>query len=91
MDQLIKNAYIFHVGGIDVLFTRSESNRYVEDFAMLVHKLRGMFEVDSMFALGLMTERIYLVARSTVPQINAALKWPRISAAGAILRLPPHP
>ncbi|MGO9147680.1 MAG: CBS domain-containing protein [Desulfomonilia bacterium] len=72
LDQLIKNAYIFHVGGIDVLFTRSESNRYVEDFAMLVHKLRGMFEVDSMFALGLMTERIYLVARSTVPQINAA-------------------
>ncbi|MCK7510038.1 MAG: hypothetical protein MZV70_42385 [Desulfobacterales bacterium] len=25
LDQLIKNAYIFHVGGIDVLFTRSES------------------------------------------------------------------
>ena len=72
LDQLIKNAYIFHIGGIDVLFTRSESAGYVEDFAMLVHKLRGMFEVDAMFALGLMAERIYLVARSTVPQINAA-------------------
>ncbi|HWR68000.1 MAG TPA: CBS domain-containing protein, partial [Desulfomonilia bacterium] len=72
LDQLIKNAYIFHVGGIDVLFTRSESSGYVEDFAMLVHKLRGMFEVDAMFALGLMGERIYLVARSTVSQINAA-------------------
>ena len=72
LDQLIKNAYIFHVGGIDVLFTRSESSTYVEDFAMLVHKLRGMFEADAMFALGRMGERIYLVARSTVPQINAS-------------------
>ncbi|HOO38135.1 MAG TPA: CBS domain-containing protein [Deltaproteobacteria bacterium] len=72
LDQLIKNAYILHVGGIDVLFTRSESAGYVEDFAMLVHKLRGMFEADAMFALGLMGERIYLVARSTLPQINAA-------------------
>ncbi len=72
LDQLIKNAYIFHVGGIDVLFTRSESSIYVEDFAMLVHKLRGMFEADAIFALGRMGERIYLVARSTVPQINAS-------------------
>jgi tRNA nucleotidyltransferase (CCA-adding enzyme) len=72
LDQLIKNAYIFHVGGIDVLFTRSESTSYVEDFAMLVHKLRGMFEADAIFALGRMGERIYLVARSTVAQINAS-------------------
>ncbi|HPJ08752.1 MAG TPA: CBS domain-containing protein, partial [Deltaproteobacteria bacterium] len=72
LDQLIKNSYILHVGGIDVLFTRSESTGYVEDFAMLVHKLRGMFEADAMFALGLMGERIYLVARSTVSQVNAS-------------------
>ncbi|HDP25358.1 MAG TPA: CBS domain-containing protein [Deltaproteobacteria bacterium] len=72
LDQLIKNAFIFHVGGLDVLFTRSEASSYVEDFAMLVHKLRGMFEADAIFALARMAERIYLVARSTLPQINAA-------------------
>ncbi len=72
LDQLIKNAYILPIKGIDVLFTRSDSPGYVEDFAMLVHKLRGMFDVDAMFALGLMGERIYLVARSTLPQINAS-------------------
>ena len=74
LDQLIKNASILHISGIDVLFTRSESSVYIEDFAMLVHKLRGMFNVDAMFALGLMGERIYLVARSTLPQINADRK-----------------
>ena len=82
LDQLIKNAYIFHVGGIDVLITRSESPGYVEDFAMLVHKLRGMFEVDAMFAVGLMAERVYLVARSTVPQINAAEVAARFGGGG---------
>ncbi|HOP45141.1 MAG TPA: CBS domain-containing protein, partial [Flavobacteriales bacterium] len=82
LDQLIKNAYIFHVGGIDVLITRSESTAYVEDFAMLVHKLRGMFEVDAMFAVGLMAERIYLVARSTVPQVNAAEVAARFGGGG---------
>ncbi len=82
LDQLIKNAYIFHVGGIDVLITRSESTAYVEDFAMLVHKLRGMFEVDATFAVGLMAERIYLVARSTVPQVNAAEVAARFGGGG---------
>lgn len=72
LDQLIKYASIMQVSGIDVLLTRSESANYIEDFAMLVHKLRGMFEVDATFALGLMGERIYLVARSTVSQVNAA-------------------
>ena len=82
LDQLIKNAYIFHVGGIDVLFTRSESSSYVEDFAMLVHKMRGMFEADAMFALARMGERIYLVARSTVPQINASDVASRFGGGG---------
>ncbi|HOW98999.1 MAG TPA: DHHA1 domain-containing protein, partial [Deltaproteobacteria bacterium] len=72
LDQLIKNSRVLHISGIDVLFTRSESPGYVEDFAMLVHKLRPMFNADAMFALGLMGERIYLVARSTLPQVNAA-------------------
>jgi tRNA nucleotidyltransferase (CCA-adding enzyme) len=72
LDQLIKNAYVLNISGIDVLFTRSESSSYIEDFAMLVHKLRPMFNADAMFALGLMGERIYLVARSTLPQVNAA-------------------
>ena len=72
LDQLIKNSRVLHISGIDVLLTRSESPGYVEDFAMLVHKLRPMFNTDAMFALGLMGERIYLVARSTLPQVNAA-------------------
>ncbi len=72
LDQLIKNAGTYQINGIDVLFTQSVSLEYVEDFAMLVHKLRPMFAVEAIFAFGQMGERIYLVARSSVPQINAS-------------------
>jgi tRNA nucleotidyltransferase (CCA-adding enzyme) len=82
LDQLIKNASIHHVRGMDVLVTTSESRGYVEDFAMLVHKLRGMFQADATFAAGLMGERIYLVARSAVPQINACEIASRFGGGG---------
>ena len=72
LDQLIKNGRSLQIHGINILFTRSISSAYVEDFAMLVHKLRTMFVTDAMFALGQMGERIYLVARSALAQINAA-------------------
>ena len=72
LDQLIKNAITYQINGIDVLFTQSVSLDYVEDFAMLVHKLRPMFEAEAIFAFGQMGERIYLVARSSIPQVNAA-------------------
>ncbi|HEY9161711.1 MAG TPA: CBS domain-containing protein [Desulfomonilia bacterium] len=72
LDQLIKNAGTYQINGIDILFTQSVSLEYVEDFAMLVHKLRPMFAVEAIFAFGQMGERIYFVARSSVPQINAA-------------------
>lgn len=72
LDQLIKNVYTFQVHGMSILITRSVSPHYVEDFAMLVHKLRTMFAADALFALGQMGERIYLVARSSLSQINAA-------------------
>lgn len=72
LDQLIKNVHTFQLHGITLLTTRSVSPEYVEDFAMLVHKLRTMFAVDALFALGQMGERVYLVARSSLPQVNAA-------------------
>ncbi len=72
LDQLIKNSRTYHINGIDVMFTQSVSLEYVEDFAMLVHKLRPMFAEEAIFAFGQMGERIYLVARSSIPQINSA-------------------
>ncbi len=72
LDQLLKNMRMLEVNGLHVVITKACVADYVEDFAVLVHKLRGMVVADAFFALGKMGERIYLVARSTQPQLNAA-------------------
>ncbi|MEA2101075.1 MAG: CBS domain-containing protein [Thermodesulfobacteriota bacterium] len=71
LDQMVKNAWTFQVQGIEVLVSFCSTPSYVEDLAMLVHKMRGMYEVDAMFVLSRMGERIYLVARSSVSQLDA--------------------
>jgi tRNA nucleotidyltransferase (CCA-adding enzyme) len=72
LDQLVKNIKMLEVNGLHVLVSKASSPVYVEDFAVLAHKLRSMYSADAYFALGQMGERIYLVARSSQPQLNAA-------------------
>jgi len=72
LDQLIQNIRMLEVNGLHVVISKASSTGYVEDFAVLVHKLRSMYVADAFFALGRMGERIYLVARSAQPQLNAA-------------------
>ncbi len=72
LDQLIKNAYTLIINGSKILVTKCISYVYVGDFAMLVHNLLDMHSPDAVFALGLMGDRIYLVARSSSPQVNTA-------------------
>ncbi len=40
------------------------------DFAVLVHKLRDIENLDVVFALARMDDRVYLVARSRIPEVN---------------------
>ncbi|MBN2125494.1 MAG: CBS domain-containing protein, partial [Deltaproteobacteria bacterium] len=42
------------------------------DFAVLVHKFMEMENLNVLFAFGQMEDRIYLVARSRIPEVNVA-------------------
>ncbi len=72
LDQLIKNVSTSYINGIHVLISHSVSPIYVDDYAMLAHKLERMYKVDAIFTLGRMGDVIYLVARSSLPQLDAA-------------------
>ncbi|MCD6281641.1 MAG: CBS domain-containing protein [Deltaproteobacteria bacterium] len=72
LDQLIKNAYTLIINGNKILITKCISYEYVGDFAVLVQNLLEIHSSDAAFALGLMSDRIYLVARSSSPQVNTA-------------------
>ena len=71
LNELIENASVHTFQGVDVMITRALTSDYVGDFAVLVHKLKNMENVDVLFALANMDDRIYIVGRSRIPEVNA--------------------
>lgn len=72
LNELILSAKKYNFNGVDVCLTTVSIDRYVGDFAVLVHKLRDIENLDVVFALARMDDRVYLVARSRIPEINVA-------------------
>ncbi len=71
LNQLIENTYVHTVQGVDVMIAKAASDSYVGDFAVLVHKLKNMGNVNALVAMASMEDRIYLVARSRIQEVNA--------------------
>jgi len=71
LKELIENAAVHTFQGVDVMITRCLTSGYVGDFAVLVHKLKNMENVNVLFALANMDDRIYIVGRSRIPEVNA--------------------
>lgn len=70
LNDLIRSAHKVRVHGVEVVIASASSEHYVGDFAVLVHKLRDMENIDVLFGLARMEERIYLVARSRLEAVN---------------------
>jgi len=71
LNEMIQNASHHTIHGIDVVITNVSSETYVADFALLVHKLRDMENLDVIFALANMENRVYMVARSRRQEVDA--------------------
>ena len=72
LNDLIRSAERYDIRGVEVVVTAASSDRYIGDVAILVHKLKDMENLNCVFALISMEDRIYLIARSRVAEVNAA-------------------
>jgi len=70
LNDLINNSAVHTIHGIDVMIAQASSDNYIGDFAVLVHKLKNMGNVNVLFALANMEDRIYIVARSRIQEVN---------------------
>ncbi len=70
LNELILSAKKYTIQGVDVCISSISIDKYVGDFAVLVHKLRDIENLDVVFALARMEDRIYLVARSRISEVN---------------------
>jgi tRNA nucleotidyltransferase (CCA-adding enzyme) len=72
LNDLVRSAERYDIRGAQVVVATASSDRYIGDVALLVHKLKDMENLNCVFALISMEDRIYLIARSRVAEVNAA-------------------
>jgi tRNA nucleotidyltransferase (CCA-adding enzyme) len=72
LNDLTQSATTRVINGVKVVITEVIRDEYIGDFAVLVHKFMEMENLNVVFALAQMEDRIYLVARSRTEEVNVA-------------------
>jgi tRNA nucleotidyltransferase (CCA-adding enzyme) len=70
LNDLIQSAARYNVNGIEVVVTSVTTEKYMPDFAFLVQKMVKMENLDALFAIGRMENKIYVVARSRTGDVD---------------------
>lgn len=73
LNDLFQRAIRHHIHGIEIVVTSVATRHYVPDFAFLVHKMMRMEDIDAIFAIARMDNKVHIVSRSRVPEVNAGL------------------
>ncbi len=72
LNDLIRNAERYQIKGVEVVITTATAGKYIGDVALLVHKFKDMENLNVVFALIRMEDRVYLIARSRLEEVNVA-------------------
>jgi len=72
LNDLIQSAVRYEIHGIDVVIAQASRDHYIGDIAVLVHKLKDMENLDVLFALVRMEDRVYLIGRSRLEEVNVS-------------------
>lgn len=70
LNKLIKSAITYTIQGIDITVAKLALTEYVDEFALQVRRFMVMENLNVLIALAGMEDRIYLIARSRVPEVN---------------------
>ncbi len=70
LNDMIQAASDYNINGVEIVITNITTESYVPDFAFLVHKMVKMENIDAIFAIAQMGSKIYIVARSRIPEVD---------------------
>jgi len=70
LHDLMNNASVYNINGVDIVITEGTSESYVGDLAVVVHKLRDIENMNVIFALFSMEDRAYVIGRSRIPEVD---------------------
>lgn len=72
LDDLLKNLKVEDIFGVKVAVSTAEAPEYMGDLALLVHKISDMENLDSLIVYALMGDRIHMVLRSRVAELDVS-------------------
>lgn len=70
LNDMIQAATRYNINGVEVVITTVTTDNYVSDFAFLVHKMVKMENLDAIFTIARMGDKMYIVARSRIPEVD---------------------
>lgn len=70
LHDLMKTATTYTIQGIPIIVVNLSLPTYVDDFALIIRRFMNMENLDTLIALVSMAGRIYLIARSRIPEVN---------------------
>jgi len=73
LNEMIQNTKIHTTYGVNVAVTNISRQKYVGDLAVLAHKLKDMENLNVLFVLARMDDRITLIARSRIDAVDVGV------------------
>ncbi|MDI6687961.1 MAG: CBS domain-containing protein [Desulfobacterales bacterium] len=70
LNDMFQAAMHHNINGIEIVTTCVTTDDYLPDFSFVVHKMVKMENIRVMFALALMGKKVYIVARSRMPEVD---------------------
>lgn len=70
LNDLLHSAKEYYFHGIKVIIAIASSEKYVGELALIAHKMRDMENINALFVLVRMEDRIHIVARSRIPNVD---------------------
>lgn len=70
LSTLLQSASTHDINGVSIVLAEATIEHYVGDFALLAHKMLDMENLKVLFALGRMGDRVHVVARSRLPEVD---------------------
>jgi len=70
LKALLVSAERYQINGIKFLIAKGDVDEFVGGLALLTHKLADFSHLDAVFTVVEMEDRVHVVARSSVPEVN---------------------
>lgn len=82
LNDMIQASTRYTIKGTEIVVTSVITDHYVPDFAFLVHKLIKMENLNAIFALASMENKIHIVARSRIPEVDVGAILSQMGGGG---------